>query len=210
MLDWKRISAMRLEQGFPEGSEELGGNAVSDMDIELLRRWSAGEQRAGAELIRRHADIVHRFLRKRSGADAEDLTQQTFLACLEGADRFGRAASFRAYLLGVARHLSHIHYRRMRRVQQLTTSMREQSQESAPLSSISAHPVRQDVALAIGRLSPQLQQVLELCYWHGLSQVQIAKSLNLPVGTVASRLRRAKEKLRQVLMEMDFAEMSAE
>ena len=73
-------------------------------DIELLQRWRGGDTTAGNELVRRHFSAVYRFFCNKVLEGVSDLTQQTFLALVEGQERLPERASFRAYLLGVARY----------------------------------------------------------------------------------------------------------
>lgn len=67
-------------------------------DVALLQAWREGDGHAGDALVTRHYKSVLRFFELRTRA-AEDLTQRTFLACVEGRDRIQLANGFRAYLL---------------------------------------------------------------------------------------------------------------
>src|SRR6185436_6575853 len=71
-------------------------------DAELLSAWRGGDEKAGAELFERHFEALFRFFRNKAGDQAEDLVQETFLACLSGP-AFRGEASFRTYLFTVAR-----------------------------------------------------------------------------------------------------------
>ena len=72
-------------------------------DIELLEAWKEGDASAGRELFARHFDSVFRFFRNKVDGAAEDLTQQTFMGCLRGRDKFRGESSFRTYLFTIAR-----------------------------------------------------------------------------------------------------------
>ena len=81
-------------------------------DAELLRAWRAGDATAGAALYDRTFPLVNRFFRcKVDDEIAVDLIQATFLAAVESLERFRGASSFRAFLLGIARHELLDHYR---------------------------------------------------------------------------------------------------
>ena len=82
-------------------------------DIDLLDAWRAGDPRAGNELFNRHFDSVCRFFANKAGNEVDDLIQRTFLACVEGRDRFRGDASFRGYLFGVARNVLHARLQRL-------------------------------------------------------------------------------------------------
>ncbi len=74
-------------------------------DEELLHAWRCGDKAAGDKLVDRHYESVDRFFRNKVNEhDLGDLTQRTFLACLEHPDRYeGRhGATFKTYLLGIA------------------------------------------------------------------------------------------------------------
>ena len=74
-------------------------------DRDLVERWRGGDEAAKETLLSRHYPAIERFFAGKLPAAASDLTQQTFLACLEAADRLDNAASFRAFLFGVARYV---------------------------------------------------------------------------------------------------------
>ena len=74
-----------------------------DSDAELLERWRDGDEEAASKLIRRHFSRVYGFFRSKLDDHVEDLTQRTFMACVEAKERLGPDTSFRAYVLGTAR-----------------------------------------------------------------------------------------------------------
>ena len=67
-------------------------------DRELLEAWRGGDEAAGRALFERHFDAIFRFFRAKLPEAAEDLTQQTFLGCLKGKERYRGESSFRTYL----------------------------------------------------------------------------------------------------------------
>src|SRR5688572_26961604 len=77
----------------------------------LLEAWRAGDLQAGQILFRSHYGALVRFFRSKAGEAAHELTQATFLACVEARGAIRSAASFRAYLYGVARNILYDHYR---------------------------------------------------------------------------------------------------
>jgi RNA polymerase sigma-70 factor (ECF subfamily) len=172
------------------------------LDEELLERWRAGDDRAGGELFDRHYDLVERFFATKVSYGAEDLIQATFEACVKGRDRIREGARFRAYLLAIARHQLIAHYREQR--------ARRGSDEGEELSavrdggmspSMQAVQREEQIALlaALRGLPIDQQLVLELHYWEEMSTEDIADVLEIPQGTVKSRLRLAREALEQRL-----------
>jgi len=171
------------------------GTRDSRVDMELLRRWSNGDDAAGSELFSRHAEALIHFLRRRFGDDADDLAQEAFLACFQNAGRFRGESAFRSYLLSIARYQGLAHRRRLMRAIKLETALVDQ-EDTSGLGD--PHP-EETLVVAIGALPEQLREVLHLVYWLGLPQPEIARILEIPVGTVASRLRSAKERLRDLV-----------
>ena len=81
-------------------------------DFDLLTAWRRGDRAAGSELFARHFGAVFGFFRSKVEHVAEDLTQQTFLACVEARDDFRGTANFSVYLFVIARNMLYGHLRR--------------------------------------------------------------------------------------------------
>jgi|JI6StandDraft_1071083.scaffolds.fasta_scaffold115870_2 RNA polymerase sigma-70 factor (ECF subfamily) len=167
-------------------------------DLELLDAWRGGDPRAGSILFRRYFAQLSRFFRNKADTGVEDLIQSTFLACVEGRDRFRETSSFRSYLFAIARHHLYAHYRRQRRAVDFTqTSVVDLgASASGPLSR------REETAAllrALRSIPLEFQIVLELSYWEGMQGPEIAEILEIPANTVRSRLSRARTALRQAL-----------
>ena len=166
-------------------------------DFELLRDWREGEVEAGRELFGRHFGGVYRFFRNKVHDAAEDLTQQTFMAIVKGKDQFRGDASFRTYLFTVARKRLYSYLRDVGR--------RGEPVEfhSASVADLGLSPSRLVVAReeqhlllrALRQLPIDMQLALELFYWEDLTVVEMATVLDVPVGTVKSRLQRARVRL---------------
>lgn len=167
-------------------------------DFELLDRWQGGDRAAGDQLFERHFASAFRFFRNKVGdAVAEDLTQTTFLACVDGRDRFRGSASFRTYLFAIARNQLLMHFRkkgtRDRVVELGTESVADLGASPATVMGAKAE---QKLLLAALRLIPvDFQIAIELYYWEQLSTKELAQVLEIPEGTVRSRLTRAREHL---------------
>jgi RNA polymerase sigma factor (sigma-70 family) len=164
-------------------------------DAELFERWSAGDEVAGEELFRRYFDAIARFFRNKATDDWPELVQKTFLACVEARASFRGDGSFRSFLFSIAYH-------------QLLRGYRDRGNERLDFTERSAHDLdptasacvakREEERLllaALRRIPVDYQVVLELHYWEEMSLTMCAEVLGEPVGTVKSRLRRARARL---------------
>jgi RNA polymerase sigma factor (sigma-70 family) len=166
-------------------------------DLELLERWQAGDATAGEVLFERYFDAVVRFFRNKAD-DADDLVQKTFLGCVRGQQRFRGDSSFRTYLFVVAHNVLKNHYRGRR----LGTSIDfgvSSVFELAPSPSqvVAKQRAQQQLLEGLRRIPLELQVALELHYWEGLSATEIGRVLEMPAGTVKTRLRRGKQLVRE-------------
>lgn len=166
-------------------------------DVDLLEAWRGGDTRAGSELFNRHFDSVCRFFANKVPNEVDDLIQRTFLACVEGRDRYRGEASFRGYLFGVARNVLRRHFRDKRyhdaRFDPLVASVHDLGPGPSLLV---ADKREQEILLqALRRLPVDHQITLELYYWESLSGSELAQVLEIPEGTVRGRIRRAKQLL---------------
>ena len=162
----------------------------------LLVRLSQGDASALAEFYDRHAGLVmalaFRILREK--ADAEDVVQEVFLQAWRQAARFDPARGTpEAWLCTIAR--SRALDRLRRRV-----SRREDPHEAAPSpSSAPKAEERLSVREALAELPDGQRVALELAYYEGLTQTEIALRLGEPLGTVKTRMRAGLMRLRTVL-----------
>jgi RNA polymerase sigma-70 factor (ECF subfamily) len=166
--------------------------AQESSDAALLAAAAAGGDAAFVELYRRRRDDVYRFAYAltRSRSFAQDATQEVFLQVLENAGRFDAAkGSARAWLLGCARHVV---------IDRLRTENRLNGE--APDQAIAAdHDLRVlseqrlvRLHAAIARLPLEYREALVLCELAELPYAEAASVLDCPVGTVRSRLHRAR------------------
>ena len=181
-----------------------------ESDEAQLRAWAAGDATAGKALFDTHFEAVLRFFRNKCGGDdgeLEDLVQATFAQCLASHASFRGEASFRTYLFTIARHELYAHWRRRQRargeIDVASTSVEDL--RTSPRSKLAAHQDRQILARALREIPLELQVALELHYWEDLSGPELAIILDIPEGTVRSRLRRGRELLQEA-----FARVAAE
>lgn len=175
-----------------------------ESDFDLLERWQAGDRNAGTRLFERHFKPLYRFFRNKVGDDAEDLVQQTFLACVQSRDGFRGDSSFRTYLFTVARNKIHHHFSRHQRKQERidfgVTSVIDLGVSVQRL--MVQDEEHKHLLHALRKLPVDLQIALELHYFEGLSGPELAVVLEIPEGTVRSRLRRGRDLLREALAQL--------
>jgi RNA polymerase sigma-70 factor (ECF subfamily) len=166
---------------------------------------SVHDPSAFAEIYSRHADDVHRYLRRRLGTDvADDLTADTFVSAFSARARFdASAASARPWLFGIASNLAAKHRRSELRglrayartgVDPVTASWSDGADDR-----VSAQAMNRELATALSELAAGERDVLLLVAWAELSYAEVAAALQLPTGTVRSRLNRARRKVRNAL-----------
>jgi RNA polymerase sigma-70 factor (ECF subfamily) len=168
-------------------------------DAELLAAWRAGDDAAGNRLVERHFAVVYRFFARRIDDAVEDLTQRTFLACVESRARVREESSFRAFLLAIARHQLLDHLRRTGRGPIEIDAVSGLATEHSLGAAVALRAEHRRLLGAVGSLPPEQQAVLELHYWEELTTHEVADVLGIPVGTVRWRLVRAREILRERL-----------
>ena len=143
-----------------------------------------------------HKDVVYRFAWRMSGpAAAEDITQDVFVSLLRQPDRFDPArGTLRAFLLGIARNLALKRWRSEHRFEPL-----DDEAMAAEVIDFDRLDVGEMVGQAVRALGPLQREVVILAEYEGLTLAEIARTVDADVGTVKSRLHRARENLRRVL-----------
>ncbi len=173
-------------------------------DFDLLEAWRAGDPGAGNELFNRHFDSICRFFANKASDEVDDLIQKTFLACVEGKERFRGDASFRGYLFGVARNVLRRYYRDKKykgeRFDELVNSVGDVA--PGPSMLVAEKKEQQLLLHALRQIPLDLQIVLELYYWESMSASELGTVLEIPEGTVRGRIRRAKQLLEQELAKL--------
>lgn len=176
-----------------------------DPDQLIFAAWRGGDNKAGQELFKRHFDGIHRFLRHMvSDGSVEDLVQNTFMQCLKSVDKFSGKSTFRAYLYGIARIVLYDHLRKRHRRDRLQDLL-ERSLEELGASPLLMLAERQEVVLfahALRRIPLEMQVIFQLHFWEKLPAPALAEIYEIPEGTIRSRIRRAKELVREKIKEL--------
>lgn len=177
---------------------------TTDRDLELVARWANGDTEAGNALFRDHYHVVFRFFEVRVPRAAEDLTQRTFLACVESLHRRSLHTSFRSYLFGIARNQMLMHLRAARsEALKSFANGGERSSHKTSLTAVFARSEEQRLLLhALVALPPDSQIAMQLFYWDGLTAAEIGEVVDAPTSTVTTRLARARDRIRKHLEAM--------
>lgn len=154
-------------------------------------------------IFERHYDAVHGYLQRRPDADlADEMASQTFLVAFDRRSHFDRGRpDSRPWLFGIATNLAHNHRRRELVELRATATMRPENGTGfdGVEARLDAEGLWAPLAAALADLPTEESDVLCLLVWAELNQAEIADSLAIPVGTVKSRLSRARARLRDAL-----------
>jgi RNA polymerase sigma-70 factor, ECF subfamily len=170
-------------------------------DMVLTRRAQAGDAEAFSQLVTdyrtRIFTLVYSIVRHED--DACDLVQEVFLKAWQSIHRFENRSSVYTWLYRLAMNMTICSLRRKRLFEEIELSDNIPSLLPGPSINCQRNEIREWVAAAVGRLSPKLRAVIELKELQGLQYQEIAETLNLPIGTVMSRLFSARKSLRSLL-----------
>ena len=183
-------------------------------DEELLERFRRGQREAFGFLVRRYERELYGYLRRYVGDGdlAEDVFQNTFLQLYTKIGKYETGRPVRPWLYTIATHQAIDAMRRQGRRQILSLDQQREEQADGevnclaalletrgpgPLGQADAEERRQLVRASVDRLPDFLRQVVLLAYYQGLKYREIADILDIPVGTVKSRLHAALVKLQQ-------------
>ena len=175
----------------------------------LLARLKGGDEAAFTALYRRHKDAVYRFALLYCGAagTAADVTQDTFVHLMTKAAQFDPTrGTVGSWLCGVARNIARRHLGEVREDYRDPAELHDDAdmqdaliEGETPLERVLRNEAADQVRAAIARLKPHYRDVLILCELSGLSYAETAQVCGLEIGTVRSRLNRARTALAQCL-----------
>ena len=174
------------------------GGTVQD-DAELLRQIGRGEQSALVALLDRHGSYLYGFARSLASnpADVDDLVQETLLGLLKS--RFRGESSVRTWLVRIlinqAAMLRRTRTRRGGDAKEVAADEQRIESDSPPIADGVAAKI--DLTAMLDALSPEHRAVIVLRELEGMSYEEMARALDVPRGTVESRLHRAREELRR-------------
>ena len=176
--------------------------AVSDEEQFVLRA-AAGDERAYGKLVQAYQSRVFNFVRSmvRNDEVAEDITQESFVKAFFSLKRLQNPGSFKSWLFRIANNNT-LDWLRRKKFQLVDVD--EQIHESYvdvrnPESGAVEEERLQHVRQALNKLKPDQKAILVMCDLQGLSYADIAEVLNVPFGTVQSRIFYARKKLKEHL-----------
>jgi RNA polymerase sigma factor (sigma-70 family) len=192
----------------PPGRPEQTSAMAPPDDAAIIER-SARDPEAFAVLYDRHAAALHRYVARRLGEGvADDIVADTFLAAFKKRARYdpGAARDARPWLYGIAANLIGKHTRsevRMLRAYARTGAdpvlTQQETTADDALSRVDSAAAHRDLARALATLAKGDREVLLMIAWADLSYAEVAAALGIPVGTVRSRLNRARTRIRAAL-----------
>lgn len=180
-------------------------------DTRLLTEMRRGNASAFADLYRRHQAPLYRFALLRTGSadTAADIVQEIFLALLSDKLKFDPTrGALQGFLFGVARNTILKREESQRRFVSTSSSNNDGDDESddilvdtapEPGAQILANEQAARVRVALSQLAPHYRDVVILYEMHDLTYVEIAQTCNIDIGTVRSRLSRARVQLARLL-----------
>ena len=182
----------------------VSANSAASTDLDLVRRIREAGGAGFDELVDRHADDLYGLAMSQTGsdADARDLVQETFLAAYRQILKFEGRSSLRTWLVRILFNLA-AKRRRSQRVRRATAldapagaaaEADPAMQHRSPAAGVEA---RIDVMAMLDTLTDEHRQVIVLRELEQMSYQEIAGALGVPVGTVESRLHRARQDLRK-------------
>jgi RNA polymerase sigma-70 factor (ECF subfamily) len=189
-----------------EDGDRLPGTTPQERDLGLLLRLQAQDSNALAALYDLHGALLYgvavRILR--DSADAEDVVQETWMQVWRSASSYdSRRGTVAAWLLTLVRSRALDRWRaaaaRQRAVHAAETGAPPPAAPADPETTSAHAQLASQLARALASLPSEHRRVLELAYFGGLSQSEIAERLNAPLGTVKSWTRQGLLKLRQMV-----------
>lgn len=186
----------------PTAQKPQNPDQEPDPDWALMRAMAGGDVRALNELYTRHSGMLLGYLHARTGnrQAAEELLQDVMLAAWKNAHKFEARSKVKTWLLVIARNRAiNAHRKRRVPVMDLNAAFDLKSDDTSPVEAAMRSDRKDAVRQAITQLPQAQREVLVLVFYHQLTGPEVAEVLDISVGTVKSRLHRAKEMLKRVL-----------
>lgn len=190
----------------PEASDPRPAQVDPSSDDATIIESSLDSPEIFGAVFDRHSRAIHRYLARRVGPDdADDLLADVFIAAFQGRHRYDRTrVSALPWLYGIAANLSARTFRR--RTRAAAAADRLAGREPPPVDPQDLRAERLDaenawpaLAAALDALADGTREALLLYVWEDLSYDEISIALDVPIGTVRSRISRARVTLRELL-----------
>jgi len=198
--------------------EDKGKLLIDAEDAELLERCRKGRVEAFGAIVKKYQDRIFNAILRICGNrdDAEELTQETFVKALENLNSFRQASQFYTWLFRIAMNLTITKRRRATRMHfsrldsertdgdqtyRLGEIIADQHQKNPHENAVKAD-INRRVQEALMKIDEQFRIVVVLCDIEQMGYEEISRVLNVPVGTVKSRLHRARNLLKNELSDL--------
>jgi RNA polymerase sigma-70 factor (ECF subfamily) len=177
------------------------GTSQRSRDWDLTRRSQAGDTEAFGALVTKYRTKIFTVIygMVRNEHDASDLAQQGFIKAWQSIHRFQGRSSFYTWLYSITMNVTIESLRQKGRREEIELNDAIPSSLPDPRVNCQRSEIREQVHAALAELSPEHREVLVLKEWDGLRYYEIAKVLNLSVGTVMSRIFYGKKHLQSLL-----------
>jgi RNA polymerase sigma-70 factor (ECF subfamily) len=190
----------------PADPARPGAMPIVDPDADLVVRWQSGDSTAFEALVKRHEARIFRMLFRMLGTreEAEDATQEAFLSLHRHGHRFRREARFSTFLYRVAANAATLGRARAREQELAIRQAAGSDLPSSPRDpegAASGAEIQQRVQEALQQLPKDLRIAVVLFDIEGQAYRDIAEALEIPEGTVKSRIHRGRQALREQLRE---------
>jgi len=176
-------------------------------DVQLMKRYAAGDEAAFQEIVNQYKDGLYAFLRRFLSDRnlVEDVFQETFLQLYVSRDTFDQSKPLRPWLFTIAANKAKDALRRSQRIDATNLGSMFDSDEHSlddvlntldhdeqmPYDDLIREETATAVKRVIARMPAKLREILILAYFHKFSYAEIGGMLRIPVGTVKSRLHTA-------------------
>jgi len=177
-------------------------------EAQQIRLARQGDQAAWEALMRAHQEPVFRlaYLLLGDPDEAEDIAQETFLRAYKALKRFDTDRPLRPWLLRIASNLAHNRHRSVGRYLAALTRFAGQDPDRIKSTTMDSEDESQTLWQAVKKMAKPFQEVVYLRYFLDMSESEMVDALDVPAGTVKSRLHRALNKLRGII-ERDHPEL---
>jgi len=169
---------------------------VDPSDRELFDLWRTGDGAAGETLVKRHQSMLVGFFVRRVPHVASDLAQETWVQCLKSHEKYRGDASFRTFLFAIGHNVLRRYLRGTGRHDAEAPMSQMPDSLPSPASMLLRRLDLTALKRAIDELPPEYRLLVELTYENQLDSVAVGEMLDMPSATVRTRLRRARELLR--------------
>lgn len=206
-MDLNEPSVSAGERSLGQQPTDRALNAQGLSDQALIERLQAGQLEALQAIYQRYSRLVYTLAYRvlHSSEEAEEITQDVFVTLWEKGGYRPERGGLSGYLSMMTRSKSidrvrsrSAHHQRLHKWHVMAQAIAQ----ATPLEFASLTERSQGVRQALTILSEKERHILEIAYYDGLSQSEIAKQLGIPLGTVKTRSRRALQKLRHALRDV--------